>query len=75
VVQRKVVPLLLLRATDEKTVFQIAKLLVMLTLPVEEVVARGLENKILTDYAVHLAQTPEAIAAFVKELPLDPSVS
>ncbi len=72
VVQGKVVPLLLECHHDDKVVFQVAKLLVMLTLPVEEVVGRQLEDRILVDYADCIARNGTAVNTFVSQLPLDP---
>ncbi len=72
VVQSKLVPLLLTCHGDDKLVFQVAKLLVMLTLPVEEVIGRQLEDRILVDYADCIARNGAAVHIFVSQLPLDP---
>jgi len=73
VVQTKVIPLLLANFENEKLAFQVAKLLVMLTLPAQHVVGRQLEDRILVDYGACLAANPAAISIFVSQLPLDPS--
>ena len=68
VVQQKVLPLLLANHTDEKLAFQVAKLLVMLTLPVEEVIGRRLENRILVDYADAIARDGAVVNIFVSQV-------
>eukprot|EP00750_Incisomonas_marina_P026345 INCI5898.17.p1 GENE.INCI5898.17~~INCI5898.17.p1 ORF type:complete len:556 (+),score=98.03 INCI5898.17:250-1917(+) len=73
VVQHKIIPLLLNHHGDDKLAFQVAKLLVMLTLPAEEVQGRQLEDRILVDYASCLAHNGAAVNIFVSQLPLDPS--
>ena len=71
--QHKIIPLLLNHHGDDKLAFQVAKLLVMLTLPAEEVQGRQLEDRILVDYASCLAHNGAAVNIFVSQLPLDPS--
>lgn len=73
IVQNKVIPLLLAKQGDDRVAYQVAKLLVMLTLPQTEITGRPFENRILVDYADHLAQNGAAINIFLCQLPLDPT--